>query len=331
MLGRQEPFRRREGSGIVVSDPRKDRRWYLITESRISQIDARAASQLRYELEFQDVRLAGTDRYVRFHQSRPIAVVEPNGDLIGTLDKDGNFEPTEYGLEPVTDEEGQRTGWTVRALQDVEPGRTVAWHFDDQMRPTGTEVRLPGQGLAGKVLRTVETGEGSAGRRLVVVDPSAADRPTGWQVAERYDRRGDVRGVAVLDETGDRRWYLTLDHHRLEFQLKFQDVRLAGTDRYVRFDADDVPWHVVEANGDRIGMVDKDGKFKPTEYRLGTVTNEREQPAGLIVRALRDVGPGRTVAWHFDDQMRPTGTEVRSEASDPGKAGGEGRSGGQGS
>jgi hypothetical protein len=199
-----------------------------------------------------------------------------------------------------------RAGWDVVADRPVEE-RIIS------------ELPLSGRELAGKVLRTVETGEGPAGRHLVVVDPSAADRPTGWQAAERYDRLG----VRISNEAGDRRWYLTPDHNRIDFQLDFQEVRLAGTDRYVQFSADGRPQHVAEANGDPVGTVDKDGKFKPTEYRLEPVTDESEQLTGWTVRAIRDVEPGRNTAWHFDAQMRHTGTTVRPElrpdAGDPGK------------
>jgi hypothetical protein len=92
--------------------------------------------------------------------------------------------------------------------------------------------------LAGLRLRVVRTGEGPDGLRRVEVVELGPARRTGWAAAPP---EGD--GFLVTEDSGQRRWRLD-GHHAIEFQ----DVRLAGADRFVRFDADGTP-SVVEADG----------------------------------------------------------------------------------
>ncbi|MBV9025029.1 MAG: hypothetical protein JO362_14855 [Streptomycetaceae bacterium] len=198
-------------------------------------------------------------------------------DLVQT--PDGNF---------CVEREGEvllnRSSWDVVAGKPVE-ARVLS------------ESPLPGRELSGMGLRLLETGEGpEATRWREVVDLSAPHRPTGWTAADRYDGRGTV----IADAPGDRRWYLSLSH-----TIDFQDVRLTGTERFVRFVRLDGESWIVEANGD---IVERGYVLEPvTDARTGHRT-------GLTVRLVKPAEPGETVVWHFDGERRPTdGTEVRSE------------------
>jgi hypothetical protein len=146
-------------------------------------------------------------------------------------------------------------------------------------------------------MRVVETGEGpQAARRLELLDFDDPARQVWWFVDERDDGDG---GFRIVDERGDRRWYLTPDG-----ELEFREVRLTRTNRFVRFPADGRDASIVEFNGNPA----------QGEYALEPVVDGRTgQETGLTVRLAEGAGPqpGAPVAWRVDSEGLLKVSEMR--------------------
>jgi hypothetical protein len=105
---------RRDGDGgYLITDDRGNRRWYLTPE---------------YGLEFRDVRLPRTGRFVRFRPDGSASIVGPAGVTV----------EDEYVLEPSIDPRTWReTGLTVRLAEraPLSPGTPLAWRIDGEQLP----------------------------------------------------------------------------------------------------------------------------------------------------------------------------------------------------
>jgi hypothetical protein len=279
------------GGGYVITDGSGNRHWYLRADRAI---------------EFEEVRLVGADRFLRFDAEGHSWVVEANGDIV---------PQGEYEVEPVVDPEtGERTGWTVRLLGrhefrhgaitliPPEPGETVVWRFDARRMPVRTETRqtsaevlitdvpLPGRQLAGLRLRVFRSEGPQAVRRIELVDLRAPDGRTRWAAAE-----WNAGGFVVVDGRGDHYWFLTPER-----EIEREEVRLRGTERFVRFGA-----------YGRVTVVEAGGREVTDEYVLEPVIDPRTgQEAGLTVQLAGQAGPGQTAAWHFDAERMPVRTEA---------------------
>ncbi|MBV9023879.1 MAG: hypothetical protein JO362_08815, partial [Streptomycetaceae bacterium] len=163
------------------------------------------------------------------------------------------------------------------------------------------DVPLPGRELAGLRLRVVETGEGpEAVRRLELLDFGDPAHPLRWTVHERHDGDG---GFRIIDEHGDRRWYLTPD-----YEMEFREVRLTRTPRFVRFSAD----------GSSASIVSPLGGAVTDEYVLEPVIDgSTGREIGLRVQLAEGAGPqpGAPVAWCMDDEGLSQVSEVHREIS----------------
>src|SRR2546421_1628532 len=183
-----------------------------------------------------------------------------------------------------------------RSHWDVIAGRRA------ETRVVSAPVPLPGE-LGGMGVRELESGGGlGAVRRLEVVDLSAPDSPTGWEVAERYEEPG----IVVANAGRDRRWHLTPGR-----EIEYWDVRLTGSERFVRFNADGNAW-MVEANGD---VVEDEYELEPvTDARTGQRTGLTVRRTMMLVRdrlglpVLVPLEPGDTSVWRVDNPRASTGT-----------------------
>jgi hypothetical protein len=235
--------------GIVIADDTRDRHWYLDESGKI---------------QFWDVRLPGTERYVRFDTRGQAWLVEANGDAAWVEDsvgheyvKPGVVDGT-YTLEPTFSPWPRKlTRLTVRLTRETDE---TVWHFDGRRRLVNisvtprhrvTDVPLPGSELAGMRLRVIETGTGpETVRRVELIDLSPEDRTarTGWTTTNR-----PFGGFIITDPGRNRRWYLD-EANRIDYY----DIRLEGTRRYLRFRADGEP-SVVEASGRAVEGGAEDG------------------------------------------------------------------------
>jgi hypothetical protein len=288
--------------GIVIADDTRDRHWYLNESGKIL---------------FWDVRLPGTERYVRFDTRGQAWLVEANGDAAvaekgvvheyvkpGVVDGTYALEPT-FSPWPRVSQLRKLIRLTVRLTRETDE---TVWHFDGQRRLVSTsvtprhrvtDVPLPGSELAGMRLRVIETGAGpETVRRVELIDLGPEDRTarTGWTATDR-----PFGGFIITDPGRDRRWYLD-EANRIDYY----DIRLENTRRYLRFRADGEP-SVVEAGGRAV-----EGEYM-IEPRAGGET-------GLTVRlhghAHTRAAEGALTTWHFDAghfdaRQTPTGSRRR--------------------
>ncbi|MBV9026197.1 MAG: hypothetical protein JO362_20955 [Streptomycetaceae bacterium] len=199
------------------------------------------------------------------------------------------FDGTGRAVDIAHDLSAAKSGPRVELTDLNAPGK------DEFLRlPSGRiiqDVPLAGSELKGLRLR-LRSAEDGARPQPELIDLTHPAGRTEWTVTTR-----DGGGYTVADPAGDHRWRLTAN---LEEESK--DVRLTGTERFVRFGADS-----------KISVVDESGRTVEGEYILKAASDMTTgQVTRLQVRLGEDTPAVQDapLVWEFDDERELRAIEV---------------------